>query len=249
MFLKSDLSILNVGILKKLSKNVKLLTNLTKQNLFDNFNKYLAVIIIQKYYRRHLYKNAVDHISLEKVTYPCFIFRTKCGKNYFYSYESIVKYIMKTGDTRDPMTRIVYPDEILLRLDSDIKKYLPNIKFKSTLKIKKNPDYARRIRNRENEILSYQTRITEIKDSIIFIIESNMISWNISNILIDNTEYINCNTYINSLLYELKILLRNLNLYDNHSGNIFKTELMSDIQNMESNESKSKIIDSLIEFI
>jgi hypothetical protein len=58
MFLKSDLSILNVGILKKLSKNVKLLTNLTKQNLFDNFNKYLAVKVIQKYYRLHLYKNA-----------------------------------------------------------------------------------------------------------------------------------------------------------------------------------------------
>ena len=246
MLLNSDYSNLNVGILKKLSKKVKLTINLTKKNLFDNFNKYLAVRLIQLYYRRHFYKNAVDHISLDKVYYPCFIFRTKSGKNYFYSYESIVKYIMKTGDTRDPMTRICYSDEILTRLDQDVKKYLPNVKFKSTLKIKKNPDYARRIRNRENEILSYQTRISEIKESIILSIESDIVSWNIANILIDNTEYINTNTYINSLLYELKILLRNLNIYDNNSGNIFKKELIEHIQTMENNESKNKIIKELI---
>ena len=249
MLIKSDYSILNVGILKKLSKKVKLTINLTKINLFENFNKYLATKVIQKYYRRHFYKNAVDHISLEKVYYPCFIFRTKSGKNYFYSYESIVKYIMKTGDTRDPMTRISYSDEILIRLDQDVKKYLPNVKFKSTLKIKKNPDYARRIRNRENEILSYQTRILEIKDSILLAIESDIVSWNITNIVIDNTEYINSNSYINSLIYELKILIRNLNIYDTNSGNIFKKELIEHIQNMENNESKIKIITSLINLI
>ena len=59
MLLKSDYSILNVGILKKLSKKVKLTINLTKINLFENFNKYLATKVIQKYYRRHFYKNAV----------------------------------------------------------------------------------------------------------------------------------------------------------------------------------------------
>jgi hypothetical protein len=243
MLIKSDYSILNVGILKKLSKKAKLLTNMNKITLFENFNKYLATRLIQKCYRRHLYKNAIDHISLEKINYPCFIFRTKSGKNFYYSYESIVKYIMKTGDTRDPMTRIVYPDEVLIRLDSDVKKYLPTVKFKSTLKIKKNPDYARRIRNRENEILSYQTRLTEIRESIILAIESDILSWNIYNILIDNTEHLNSHTYINSLLYELKIILRNLNIYDSHSATIIKTELMEEIQKTQSNISKTRILE------
>ena len=79
--------------------------------MINEYNKYLSVLKIQKYYREYFYKNAVDHITLDKIEYPCFIFKTKSGKMYFYSYESIIRYIMKTGDTRDPMTRTQYPDE------------------------------------------------------------------------------------------------------------------------------------------
>jgi len=246
MLIKNDYNNLTLPILKKLSKKAKIKYNkLNKQDMFINLNIYLAVITIQKYYRKHFYKNATDHITLEKVEYPCFIFRTKCCKNYFYSYDSIVKYIMKTGDTRDPMTRLQYSDEILIRLDSEIKRFLPNVKYKSTFKIKKNPDYARRIRNRENEILSYQTRLNEIKESIIMAIESDILSWTIGNILIDNIEYLNSNTYINSLLYELKIILRNLNIYDNHSVNLFKKELSEVIEQTENTNSKSRILSLL----
>ena len=107
---------------------------------------------------------------------------------------------MKTGDTRDPMTRTQYSDELLTRLDSDVKKHLPHLKFKSTLKIKKNPDYARRIRNRENEILNYQTRINEIRESIIVAADSDILSWTISNLLIDNVEYVSPVNYVNSIM-------------------------------------------------
>jgi hypothetical protein len=244
MFLNEDLNVLNVGILKKLLKGVKIAINgMKKKEMFLEYNKYLSVIKIQKNFRKSFYKNAIDHITLEKVEYPCFIFQTKSCKKYFYSYESIIKYIMKTGDTRDPMTRTQYSDELLERLDIDVKKYFPQIKFKSTLKIKKNPDYARRIRNRENEILNYQTRIQEIRDSILIAVDSDILSWNISNICIENVEYLNVKSYINSITYELKILLRNLIFMDNFSGNSLKMEILTQLNNTSDSITRNKIIE------
>ena len=243
MFLNNDSSMLNVGILKKLLKRAKISYScLKKQEMINEYNKYLSVLKIQKYYREYFYKNAVDHITLDKIEYPCFIFKTKSGKMYFYSYESIIRYIMKTGDTRDPMTRTQYPDELLERLDSSAKRFLPNVKFKSTLKIKKNPEYARRIRNRENEILSFQTRINEIKESILIAIDSNMLLWELNGIFIDNVEYLNTNSYINSITYELKILIRNLTIFDQFNGNTLKTEVINEIENTTTNETKNKIL-------
>jgi hypothetical protein len=207
------------------------------------YNKHLSAIKIQKVFREYFYRNAEDHITLERVEYPCFIFQTKSGKCYFYSYESIVKYIMKTGDTRDPMTRTQYSDELLTRLDTDVKKYLPHLKFKSTLKIKKNPDYARRIRNRENEILNYQTRINEIRESIIVAVDSDMLSWTISNLFIDNVEYLSPVSYVNSIIYELKILLRNLTFMDQFSGNSLRDEIITQLNNTSESNTKNKILE------
>jgi hypothetical protein len=84
-------------VLKKLCKNcVKNYSTMKKQELFDNFNKVLAIKLIQRCYRNHFYKNAIDPITLDQVSFPCFVYRTKSGKHYFYNYESIIKNIMKT---------------------------------------------------------------------------------------------------------------------------------------------------------
>ena len=244
MFLSTDLSILSVAILKKLLKRAKILHyRLKKLEMVREYNKYLSALKIQKVFRKYFYRNAEDHITLERVEYPCFIFQTKSGKCYFYSYQSIVKYIMKTGDTRDPMTRTQYSDELLTRLDTDVKKYLPHLKFKSTLKIKKNPDYARRIRNRENEILNYQTRINEIRESIIVAVDSDILSWTISNLFIDNVEYLSPINYVNSIMYELKILLRNLIFMDQFSGNSLKTEIITQLNDTLESNTKNKIFE------
>jgi len=207
------------------------------------YNKYLSALKIQKVFRKYFYRNAEDHITLERVEYPCFIFQTKSGKCYFYSYQSIVKYIMKTGDTRDPMTRTQYSDELLTRLDTDVKKYCSHLKFKSTLKIKKNPDYARRIRNRENEILNYQTRINEIRESIIVAVDSDMLSWTICNLFIDNIEYLSPQSYVNSIIYELKILLRNLTFMDQFSGSSLRDEIINLLNNQVESNTKTKILE------
>jgi hypothetical protein len=243
MLLKNDFKNISLIILKKFCKKAKIKSSkLNKLELFEQFNKYLAVILIQRKYRNHLYKNAVDPITLEEIEYPCFLFRTKYGKTFFYSYESIIRYIMKTGNTSDPMTRLPYSNEILERLDNDAKKHLPNFKFKSTLKIKNNPDYARRIRNRENEIISYQTRIAEVISGILISIDLDMITWTITNILIDNNEYNNSINYINSILYEFRILVRNLNLYEPGSGTNYITELTRNIERIQNNKTKEQIL-------
>ena len=157
MFIKDDLRYLDVGILKKLLKRVKIgYHKLKKNEMVEKYNIHIAVLKIQKMYRKHFYKNAVDHITLEKVEYPCFIFQTKSSKKYFYAYTSIIKYIMKTGDTRDPMTRTAYSDEILERLDSDVKKHYSHLKFKSTLKIKK-------IQNMQEEFVIEKMKYYRIK--------------------------------------------------------------------------------------
>jgi len=233
MFIKSDFKNLNVGILKKLSKNVKLKYNLKKSEMIENYNQYLACKIIQKNFRKHFYRNAVDNITLECISFPCFIYRVKSGKCFFYDYNSIIKYIMKSGKVIDPNTRNEYTDFDLIRLDTEAKFYFPDKNFKSTLKIKKNENYAKRIRNRENEILTFQMRLDEIKISIITIITDEIMLWNLGDevIIIENVEYRNFNSYINSLIHELKIFFLHLKSYSQFEAKCFKDTFITEIDN------------------
>jgi hypothetical protein len=107
VFLKKDFNVLSLSILRGLCKKYKITySKKNKNQLIEQLDIFFATKLIQKNFRIHFYKNAVDHITLEKVDFPCFIFRTKIGKCYFYNYESIIRYIMKTGNCNDPMTRI-----------------------------------------------------------------------------------------------------------------------------------------------
>jgi len=232
MFLKDDLKVLNVTILKKLckKKSIQNISKMKKTELFEEINKLFAAKIIQKHFRNYFYKNAVDSISLENVSYPCFIYRVKTGKIFFYDYSSIIKYIMKSGKVIDPNTRNEYTDNELTRLDNEAKLHFPDKNFKSTLKIKKNENYARRIKNRENDILTFQMRLDEIKESILTIISDDILSWNLTeSLIIDNIEYRNFTSYVNSIIHELKILFLNLKSYSLFESNCYKETFLSDI--------------------
>jgi hypothetical protein len=232
MFLKDDLKVLNVTTLKKLckKKSIQNISKMKKTELFEELNKLFAAKIIQKQFRNHFYKNAVDSITLENVSYPCFIYRVKSGKVFFYDYSSIIKYIMKSGKVIDPNTRNEYTDNELIRLDNEAKLHFPDKNFKSTLKIKKNENYARRIKNRENDILTFQMRLDEIKESILTIIEDDIMSWNLTEtLIIDNIEYRNFTSYVNSIIHELKILFLNLKSYSLFESNSYKQTFLSDI--------------------
>jgi len=248
MFLQNDLKCMDIPFLKKLCKNEGLrYSNLKKNEIFELLNKNLAIKIIQRCFRNYFYKNAVDHISLEQITFPCFIYRTKSGKHYFYSYESIIKYIMKTGDCRDPMTRENYSDNDLLRLDKEVKLHFPNIKYRNTYKIKKNLNYARRIRNRENEILSVQMRMDEIKELIIYINISQMFLWKLDNepILIENIEYRSIESFIQSVINELKMVLENLRQYDQNLSETYKLDLLQTLKEFTNNQQFIQLISEI----
>jgi hypothetical protein len=233
MFLKEDHKRLNVKVLKGLCKRIAGIhgySQMTKPKLVEEYNKFLATRIIIFNFRKHFYKNATDSITLEPVTFPCFIYRVKTGKLFFYEYESIIKYIMKSGKVVDPNTRNVYTDAELTRLDSQAKIYFPYKNFKSTLKIKRNENYAKRIKNRENEILTYQMRLDEIKIILITIITDDILSWGLNeSFVVDNLEYSNLNDYITSIIHELKILYINLKSYCEFEANCFKTDFINKI--------------------
>lgn len=239
MFSPTDFKITPTPLLKKLCKiyGIKKISRLKKDELTRLINKHLAAKVIQRHFRNHFYKNATDHITLESTGFPCFVYRTKSGKHYFYSYDSIIKYIMKTGNTRDPMTREEYSDQVLSRLDAEAKMYYPNIKYRSTYKIKKNLAYARRIKNRENEIMSYQLRIDELKELIIFIIDSGMQTWNLGTetLLIENIEYPSIRSFINSVFHELKMVLLNLRVYEAYIVDNFNDDLTALIKEKSPN--------------
>ena len=240
MFLEIDK--LNVCVLKKMCKKVciKKYSTMKKDQLLNEYNRYLACKIIQRCYRNYFYKNAVDHISLENISYPCFVYQAKPGTCYFYTHESIIKYIMKTGDTRDPMTRNPYTDQELKRLDLEAKHYFPGIKYRSTLKIKKNLSYARRIRNIENEILSFEMRLDELKENILHIIGAEMNTWiYLENFIVDNVQYQSIQSYINTILHEFKITLLNLKQYNVHLATSFKQDILEKI---DSNDEIYKFI-------
>ena len=119
----------------------------------------------------------------------------------------------------------------MIRLDTEAKFHFPNKNFKSTYKIKKNETYARRIRNRENEILSFELRLSEIQNNIIVILDSDIFSWEIAQepVLIDNVEYKSIDIYLNTLIYELKIILKSLNYCNQHSAMEYKINILSEL--------------------
>jgi len=217
--------------LRFLCKRAKLkYTGLKKKQLFDILNEYIAVKKIQKRFRSYFYKNATDHITLEPVKYPCFVYRTKSGKCYFYEYDTIIKYIMKSGNTNDPMTRTPYTDDQLNRLDKMAKYHFPEKKYSSTLKIKQNKVYAKRIYNRENEILSYEMRLDELKTSLFVVIESGLCFVYTEPIIIGNYQYQSIYAYTLAILHEIKLIFRNLQSIDTFSSSIFKKTIIEDLE-------------------
>jgi len=147
------------------------------------------------------------------------------------------------------MTRDQYSDADLIRLDTNSKKYFPMCSYKSTLKIKNNVNYARKIRNRENEILSFQLRLDELKEIIIFIISDNIVSTlallNNEPILIDNVEYRSIDSYINTVILELKIIFLNLKRCDTNSANQFKITILEEIEAQALNALNEFILNSV----
>jgi hypothetical protein len=242
-----SLKILKVPDLRIFCKNAKLkVSGFNKKQLFDAYNKHIACKIIQKMYREHFYKNAECSITLEKVSYPCFVFRTKFGKLFFYDYLSIVKYISKTGNVHDPMTRELYSDQVLQRLDNSIKKHYPETKVSSTLKIKRNMAYASRVRNLENDIITYQTLLEESKNTILDLIESGILMAGIlEQINVGSEVFSSIDDFLLHLLEKVSMVYNSLKAIDSFWASCFKIDFLEKLSKYESKNE----IKNIIEFI
>jgi hypothetical protein len=228
-------------------KKIKKPPNITKkQEIIDYYISSLAAITIQRKYRLHLYSKQTDSITFDTVSFPCFIWKpvgSICSP-YFYNYYSIINYIIKSGDTRDPITRVQYTDDDLKRLDEGAKK--AGFKYKSTLKIKHNPTYIIRIRNRENEIRNYELRLNEIKQSIKIGLDTQMLEWEyIGPLFIENVNYSSPYNFIYQHIREYNIIIQSLNNLSRENAEYYKDEMIKILESVP-NPNSTKIFKSII---
>ena len=67
-------------------------------------------------------------------------------------------------------------------------------------------------------------------------------------LFVDNVEYPDVNSYINSILYELKLIIISLKNYDLHSVECYKINLISDIESFN-NQSSLEQIEKILNYI
>ena len=83
-----------------------------------------SAIKIQRAFRKWFYRNAICCISLEKVNYPCFIYKTS-GVCIFYDYLALNKYFKTSNKFIDPKTRNNYTKLEIERFKKELKSHFP----------------------------------------------------------------------------------------------------------------------------
>ncbi len=83
-----------------------------------------SVLKIQRAFRKWFYRNAVCCISLEKVNYPCFIYKTS-GVCIFYDYLTLNRYFKTSNKFIDPKTRNNYTKLEIERFKKELKSHFP----------------------------------------------------------------------------------------------------------------------------
>lgn len=148
--------------LKKKGKslNINKWYKLRKKVLLETIKQELASKKIQKAFR--IYKGMYSDlcpISLKYVSYPCWMFKTNT-KCVYYNLVDLVQYLTVSGNFRDPMTRVEYSTKDLKSMDTTMANM--KMKHKSLVSLKKNPDFYRRKKMREETINTISDQIREI---------------------------------------------------------------------------------------
>jgi hypothetical protein len=84
-------------------------------------------VIIQRAFRKWFYRNAVCCITLEKLKYPCFMYKS-FGVNIFYDYLALNRYFTLSGKYTDPKTRKKYTNKEIERFYKELSLHFPNEK-------------------------------------------------------------------------------------------------------------------------
>ena len=114
----------NVTILKKICKikNIKFVSHLNKLKLIKILNEFNAIKIIQQYFRRKTIIDDYCPISHESLRYP-FISIKVNNKFFYYDFYTLVAYLNKSQDFREPCTRQLINDSKLLEINKLIRYY------------------------------------------------------------------------------------------------------------------------------
>ncbi len=88
--------------------------------MVDTTQKYILNKLI--HIKRLIPCNKTCPIDSEVLSYPCFKFVDEKNHVFAFNAEPLARYILHTGDIRNPLTRIKWTSPELLRLDRIIKK-------------------------------------------------------------------------------------------------------------------------------
>ena len=154
---------------------IKNISTFNIKQLFQVLYKRSCVIKIQRFIRKVLSNGeAICPLTLEPVKCPCFAFKPMKSKYFiYYNLQLLHDYLIESGNFVDPKTREVYPTEVLDKIDKELKRY--GIKCSSLVKASKNVKFYRKKKEREHEIMMYETFIDDIIASIRQLIDSNSV--------------------------------------------------------------------------
>ncbi len=147
----------------------KCISKCKKEDLVKILNAFLCTRKIQQFLRKKWSLENVCPVSLEPIKYPLFAFRPKGLRQFvYYNLEIFSNYLISTGDFRDPKTREVYSEEVLLNIDKEIVKNAIKLEgpLKGVYSASKNKKYYRNKKEMEDNLLVLDRCLDEIISSL-----------------------------------------------------------------------------------
>lgn len=146
--------------LKAKELSIKRYSSLNKGSLIQTILEKLAVVRIQRWTRRRIAINDTCPFTLDEINYPCW--GKKVQKKFFYcNLEPLGRFLVTSGDFRDPNTRSSYTEKELDQIE-DLLKY-HKIKLPKSLKsARTNKEFFRRQKCYEEQIDILMERIRYI---------------------------------------------------------------------------------------
>ena len=111
-------------------KGIRYVSTLNKDFLLRLLKKFNAAKLIQQNFRRKIMIDNICPICHESLKYPVISIKVN-GRFFYYDFYTLVEYLNKTQDFRDPCTRQIIKDSKLLEINKLIRYYYG----KSTSKI------------------------------------------------------------------------------------------------------------------
>jgi len=114
----------NIKFFKNIAKiyKIKYISSIKKIDLVRLINNYNAARLIQRYFRLKLMTSNECPISFKKLNYPFISFKVN-KKFFYYDFETIINYFIKSDNFVDPCTRDPILDKKIYEINELIKYY------------------------------------------------------------------------------------------------------------------------------